>query len=58
MARIVGMPHAVIAEFTGRSEPAVRQLLARALVRLAEELRRRGVDLSAFGFDRPPHPAD
>lgn len=57
MARIVGMPHAVIAEFTGRSEPAVRQLLARALVRLAEELRRRGVDLSAVGLDRPAPPA-
>lgn len=57
MARIVGMPHAAIAEFTGRNEPAVRQLLARALVRLAEELRRRGVDLAVVGLDRPAPPA-
>ena len=46
LARIVRLPHAVIAEFTGRSEPAVRQLLARALLRLARELRARGITLS------------
>jgi RNA polymerase sigma-70 factor (ECF subfamily) len=43
MARIVQLPHAVIAELMGRSEEAVRQLLVRALRRLAEELRQRGV---------------
>ena len=43
MARIVQLPHEVIAELMGRSEVAVRQLLVRALRRLAEELRRRGV---------------
>lgn len=46
MARVVRLPHQVIAEVLGRSEPAVRQLLARALVRLAQELRARGVDLA------------
>lgn len=43
MARIAQLPHAVIAELLGRSEEAVRQLLVRALRRLAGELRRRGV---------------
>lgn len=43
MARVAQLPHAVIAELTGRSEEAVRQLLVRALRRLAEELKRRGV---------------
>lgn len=43
MARIVQLPHAAIAELMGRSEEAVRQLLVRALRRLADELRRRGV---------------
>jgi RNA polymerase sigma-70 factor (ECF subfamily) len=45
MARVVRLPHSVIAEVMGRSEPAVRQLLARALLRLSQELRRRGVEL-------------
>lgn len=44
MARIVGLPHRVIAEVLGRSETAVRQLLVRALLRLAAELRRRGIE--------------
>lgn len=44
MARVVGLPHRVIAEVLGRSEIAVRQLLVRALLRLAAELRRRGVE--------------
>lgn len=44
MARIVGLPHRVIAEVLGRSETAVRQLLVRALLRLATELRRRGIE--------------
>lgn len=47
MARIVGLPHAVIAEAMGRSEEAVRQLLMRALLKLSAELRARGVDLRA-----------
>lgn len=45
LARIVGLPHHVTAEFLERSEDAVRQLLARALVSLAQELRKRGVDV-------------
>ncbi len=45
MARLVGLPHAVIAEVLGRSEAAVRQLLVRALLKLAAELRARGVEL-------------
>lgn len=44
MSRFVGLPHAVIAEYLDRSEAAARQLLARALARLAEELSRRGID--------------
>ncbi|HLQ38547.1 MAG TPA: sigma-70 family RNA polymerase sigma factor [Planctomycetota bacterium] len=43
LARIVRLPHAVIAESTGRSEPAARQLLARAMRRLGQELKARGV---------------
>lgn len=43
MARIVQLPHAVIAEVMGRSEDAVRQLLVRALRCLADELRARGI---------------
>lgn len=45
MARVVKLPHSVIAEVLGRSEDAARQLLARALVRLSQELRQRGVEL-------------
>ncbi len=41
------LPHAVIAEVMDRSEEAVRQLLARALLRLTHELRARGVDLDS-----------
>ena len=39
LSRIVGLPHAVIGEKTGRSEGAVRVLLHRALARLAIEMR-------------------
>jgi DNA-directed RNA polymerase specialized sigma24 family protein len=39
----------VIAEVMGRSEEATRQLLSRALVRLARELRSRGVELDGNG---------
>lgn len=45
MARVVKLPHSVIAEILGRSEGAARQLLARALVQLSQELRHRGVEL-------------
>lgn len=45
LARIVRLPHKVIAEVMGRREDAVRQLLARAMVRLTMELRQRGVEL-------------
>jgi hypothetical protein len=37
------LPHAVIAEVMERSEAAARQLLARAMVALTRELRRRGI---------------
>ncbi len=45
LARIVQLPHAVIAESMGRSEAAVRQLLVRALLALSQALKRRGVAL-------------
>jgi RNA polymerase sigma-70 factor, ECF subfamily len=45
LARTVGLPHRVIAELMDRSEGAVRQLLGRALARVADELRRRGFEL-------------
>jgi RNA polymerase sigma-70 factor (ECF subfamily) len=44
LARVVGLPHRVIAEVMERSEPAVRQLLGRALLQLTQELQRRGID--------------
>ncbi len=46
LARIVRLPHRVIAEVMGRNEPAVRKLLSRAVLQLTTELRRRGVDLT------------
>jgi RNA polymerase sigma-70 factor (ECF subfamily) len=46
LARLAELPHAVIAEVMSRSEEAVRQLLARALLRLTQELRARGVALA------------
>lgn len=49
LARLVGLPHAIIAELMERSEEAVRQLLSRALLRLARELRARGVNLDSPG---------
>lgn len=45
LARVVQLPHAVIAESMGRSEAAVRQLLVRALLELSKQLKRRGVAL-------------
>lgn len=44
LARLVELPHRVIAELMGRSEEATRQLLARAMVQLVRELGRRGID--------------
>ena len=46
LASIVGLPHKVIAEVMERSEEATRQLLGRALVRFAGELKRRGIEPS------------
>jgi len=45
LARLVRLPHRVIAEVMGRNEEATRQLLARAMLQLARNLRRRGVDI-------------
>jgi len=50
LARLVRLPHQVIAEVMGRSEEATRQLLARAMVRLTRELRRRGVDVAHWNL--------
>jgi RNA polymerase sigma-70 factor (ECF subfamily) len=44
LARIVGLPHRVVAEVMGRTEEAVRQLLGRAIVQFALVLKRRGVE--------------
>jgi RNA polymerase sigma-70 factor (ECF subfamily) len=52
MARVAKLPHAVIAETLGRSEAAVRQLLVRALLELARELRARGFDLDRVEEER------
>jgi len=43
LARIVGLPHKVIAEVMERTEAATRQLLGRALVQFGLEVRRRGL---------------
>jgi RNA polymerase sigma factor (sigma-70 family) len=48
LARIVRLPHRVIAEVMGRSEEATRKLLARALLALADELEARGIDVEAW----------
>lgn len=45
LARVVQLPHAAIAASMGRSEVAVRQLLVRALLSLAQQLKRRGIVL-------------
>jgi len=45
MARVVKLPHGVIAEVMGRSEEATRQLLVRAMLKLSQELRSRGVEI-------------
>lgn len=48
LARLVRLPHRVIAEVMERSEAAVRQLLGRAMLELADELQRRGVDMERW----------
>jgi RNA polymerase sigma factor (sigma-70 family) len=45
LARLVELPHRVIAEILARSEEATRQLLARAMVQLVRELGQRGVEV-------------
>lgn len=45
LARLVELPHRIIAEIMSRSEEATRQLLARAMVQLVREMNRRGVDM-------------
>ena len=52
LARLVQLPHRVIAEVMERSEAAVRKLLGRALLDFAAELARRGVDLGALAPER------
>lgn len=49
LARLVKLPHGVIAEVMGRSEVAVRQLLARAMLALDEALARRGIHTPGKG---------
>lgn len=48
LARIVRLPHRVIAEVMGRSEEAARKLLGRAMLALTDELERRGIDLDRW----------
>lgn len=48
LARIVRLPHRVIAEIMGRSEEATRKLLGRAMLALTDELERRGIDLGRW----------
>lgn len=48
LARIVQLPHRVIAELLERSEEATRKLLSRAMLALSDELERRGVDLDRW----------
>ena len=50
LSRLVQLPHKVIAEVMSRSEAATRQLLARAMVQLARELRRRGIDVDRWNL--------
>lgn len=50
LARLVHLPHRVIAEVMSRSEEATRQLLARAMLQLARGLRRRGVDVDRWNL--------
>lgn len=45
LARLVRLPHRVIAEVVGHSESTTRQILARAMRELARGLKRRGVDI-------------
>ncbi|HEX5053238.1 MAG TPA: sigma-70 family RNA polymerase sigma factor [Planctomycetota bacterium] len=44
LARIVGLPHRVIAEMMQRTEEGTRKLLGRALVQFTTALKRRGIE--------------
>lgn len=48
LARLVHLPHRVIAEVMERTEEATRKLLARAMLGLSRELRKRGVDVERW----------
>jgi len=48
LARLVQLPHRVIAEVMDRSEEATRKLLARAMRQLIRELRQRGIDIDRW----------
>ncbi len=50
LAKLVHLPHRVIAEVMSRTEAATRQLLARAMLQLVRELRRRGVDVDRWNL--------
>ncbi len=50
LSRVVGLPNPVIAEIMDRTEGAIRKLLARALLRLIDELRSRGVAMDALDW--------
>ena len=44
LARVVGLPHAIVAQEMGRTPAATRTLLSRALARLATRLEEKGSD--------------
>lgn len=48
LARIVRLPHRVIAELMGRSEEATRKLLSRAMLALTEQLEQHGIDVDRW----------
>ncbi|MBK9386333.1 MAG: sigma-70 family RNA polymerase sigma factor [Planctomycetes bacterium] len=48
LARIVQLPHRVIAELMERSEEATRKLLSRAILALGDELESRGIELDRW----------
>jgi RNA polymerase sigma factor (sigma-70 family) len=48
LARVVQLPHRVIAEILERSEEATRKLLSRAILAFGDELERRGIELDRW----------
>lgn len=50
LARLVKLPHRVIAEVLQRSEDATRQLLVRAMLQLTRGLKRRGIDVDRWNL--------